>query len=321
MPLPSSFLGRFSVPVIAAPMFLISGPELVIACCRAGVAGTFPALNTRTGEELGAWLTALEAALGSRVGPASHAPYGVNLILHPTNTRQETDLDILVAHRVPFVITSLGNPHKVVQAVHRYGGVVFSDVIHAKHARKAIDAGVDGLIVVGSGAGGHAGTQSLFSLARELRSFWDGTLVLGGAISDGQGVRAAEVLGADLAYLGSRFIATHECRADPQFKQMVLDSTAADIVYTDVVSGTHANMLLKSLQKAYGTDWQRQAGERRAGGPKAWRDVWSAGQGVSTIGDVPMAAALIARLRAEYLAAAAMPTAVALRADSPRTPA
>lgn len=312
MPLPSSFLGRFSVPVIAAPMFLISGPELVVACCRSGVAGTFPALNTRTTEELGAWLS----EIGSALAPAAEeapAPYGVNLILHPSNTRLEADLAVLVAHRVPFVITSLGHPGQVVEAVHGYGGVVFSDVIHAKHARKAIDAGVDGLIAVGSGAGGHAGTQSLFSLARELRSFWDGPLVLGGAISDGQGVRAAEVLGADLAYLGSRFIATQECRAVPAFKQMVLDASAADIVYTDLVSGTHANMLLKSLQQAYGADWQREAGQRRADGPKAWRDVWSAGHGVSTIGDVPPAADLVARLRAEYLAASALPPAAALK--------
>lgn len=313
MPLPSSFLGRFSVPVIAAPMFLISGPELVIACCRAGVAGTFPALNTRTTEEFGAWLSEIGSALEAST-EAAPAPYGVNLILHPSNTRLDADLAVLVAHRVPFVITSLGHPAQVVEAVHGYGGVVLSDVIHAKHARKAIDAGVDGLIAVGSGAGGHAGTQSLFSLARELRSFWDGPLVLGGAISDGQGVRAAEVLGADLAYLGSRFIATQECRAAPAFKQMVLDASAADIVYTDLVSGTHANMLLKSLQQAYGADWQREAGMRRADGPKAWRDVWSAGHGVATIGDVPPAAALVARLRTEYLTASALPMAAALKA-------
>src|SRR3989344_684224 len=233
MSLPDSFRRRFSVPVIASPMFLISGPELVIACCKAGVAGTFPSLNTRTSEGIG-------DALRTADGAQPYAPYGVNLILHPTNERQDADLEVLVAHRVPFVITSLGNPQKVVRAVHAYGGLVFSDVIHAKHARKAIEAGVDGLIAVGNGAGGHAGTQSLFSLARELRGFWDGALVLGGAISDGQGVRAAEVLGADLAYLGSRFIATQECRAETEFKQMVLDSTAEDVVYTDAVSGTHA---------------------------------------------------------------------------------
>jgi nitronate monooxygenase len=318
MPIPRMFHGRLSVPVIASPMFLISGPELVIACCKAGVAGTFPSLNTRTTEGFVEWLDTISAALGDHSSDAFAAPYGVNLILHPTNSRKDADLAALVEHRVPFVITSLGNPAKVVEAVHGYGGLVFADVIHARHARKSIDAGVDGLIAVGNGAGGHASTQSPFSLVRELREFWDGTLVLGGAISDGHGVRAAEVLGADLAYLGTRFIATQECRAQPEFKQMVLDSTAADIVYTDVVSGTHANMLLKSLQRAYGSDWERLAAERRADGPKAWRDVWSAGQGVATISDVPSAAELIARLGAEYRAAVAMPMSATLRpASSP----
>ncbi|OGA58387.1 MAG: 2-nitropropane dioxygenase [Burkholderiales bacterium RIFCSPHIGHO2_01_FULL_64_960] len=312
MSLPDSFRRRFSVPVIASPMFLISGPELVIACCKAGVAGTFPSLNTRTSEGFGEWLDTIGDALRTADGAQPYAPYGVNLILHPTNERQDADLEVLVAHRVPFVITSLGNPQKVVRAVHAYGGLVFSDVIHAKHARKAIEAGVDGLIAVGNGAGGHAGTQSLFSLARELRGFWDGALVLGGAISDGQGVRAAEVLGADLAYLGSRFIATQECRAETEFKQMVLDSTAEDVVYTDAVSGTHANMLLKSLLKAYGPDWRQRATERRLDGPKAWRDVWSAGQGVAIIHDVPSTAELVARLRAEYLAAVALTASPAL---------
>jgi len=293
-------------------MFLISGPELVIACCKAGVAGTFPSLNARSSEGLRQWLNTLGEALGQAGGAAPHAPYGVNLILHPTNERQDADLEVLVEHRVPFVITSLGNPLKVVRAVHAYGGLVFSDVIHAKHARKAIDAGVDGLIAVGSGAGGHAGTQSLFSLARELRALWDGTLVLGGAISDGQGIRAAEVLGADLAYLGSRFIATQECRAEEAFKQMILDSTAEDVVYTDAVSGTHANMLLMSLLKVYGPDWRQRAAERRHDGPKAWRDVWSAGQGVAIINDLPSTAELVARLRAEYLGAVALSASAAL---------
>src|SRR3989344_1803628 len=268
MSLPDSFRRRFSVPVIASPMFLISGPELVIACCKAGVAGTFPSLNTRTSEGFGEWLDTIGDALRTADGAQPYAPYGVNLILHPTNERQDADLEVLVAHRVPFVITSLGNPQKVVRAVHAYGGLVFSDVIHAKHARKAIEAGVDGLIAVGNGAGGHAGTQSLFSLARELRGFWDGA--------------------------------------------MVLDSTAEDVVYTDAVSGTHANMLLKSLFKAYGPDWRQRATERRLDGPKAWRDVWSAGQGVAIIHDVPSTAELVARLRAEYLAAVALTASPAL---------
>jgi len=306
MSLPESFCGRFSVPVIASPMFLLSDPDLVVACCKAGVAGTLPSLNTRTSEDLSQWLDTIANALGPSDGKQPYAPYGVNLILHTAhsaNSRQDADLDVVVAHRVPFVITSLGNPQNVVRAVHAYGGLVFSDVIHAKHAHKAIEVGVDGLIAVGNGAGGHAGTQSLFSLARELRNFWNGTLVLGGAISDGQGVRAAEVLGADLAYLGSRFIATQECRADPMYKQMMLDATAQDVVYTDAVSGIHANMLRQSLLNAYGPDWQARAVARQPDGPKAWRDVWSAGHGVAVINDLPSVATLVARLRTQYLSA------------------
>jgi nitronate monooxygenase len=313
MSIPCLFRGRLSVPVIASPLFLISGPELVIACCKVGVAGTFPALNTRTTEGFVEWLVMINEALRIDRNDVPPAPYGVNLILLPTNVRKEADLAAVVEHRVPFVITSLGNPGQVVEAVHSYGGLVFSDVIHTKHAHQSIKAGVDGLIAVGNGAGGHAGTQSLFSLAREIRKFWKGTLVLGGAISDGYGVRAAEVLGADLAYLGTRFIATQECCAQPEFKQMLLDSTAADIVYTDAVSGHSANMLLKSLENFYGSDWERRAGERNTDGPKAGRDIWSAGHGVAMIDDVPTAAELVERLGAEYRAALALPGNAALR--------
>lgn len=316
MSVPAMFRGRLSVPVIASPMFLISGPELVIACCKNGIAGTFPALNTRTTEGFSEWLTTIGQALAKDNGGHPVAPYGVNLILHPTNTRKEADLQAVVKHKVPFIITSLGNPAPVVEAVHSYGGLVFSDVIHVKHARKSIEAGVDGLIAVGSGAGGHASTQSLFSLARELRQFWDGPLVLGGAISDGYGVRAAEILGADIAYLGTRFIATQECRAEPEFKDMVLESGAEDIVYTNAVSGTSANMLLKSLLKHYGSDWSALASARSKDGPRAWRDIWSAGHGVATIDDVPTTAALVARLSSEYQAALRQPGSAALRASS-----
>ncbi|MBS0449953.1 MAG: nitronate monooxygenase [Proteobacteria bacterium] len=313
MSIPALFRGRLSVPVIASPMFLISGPELVIACCRSGVAGTFPALNTRTTEGFSEWLTTIEKALAEDNGGHPVAPYGVNLILHPTNVRKDADLQAVVQHKVPFIITSLGNPAPVVEAVHSYGGLVFSDVINVKHARKSIEVGVDGLIAVGSGAGGHASTQSLFSLARELRQFWEGPLVLGGAISDGYGVRAAEVLGADIAYLGTRFIATQECRAEPEFKDMVLESGAEDVVYTDAVSGTSANMLLKSLLKHYGTDWKVLASARSKDGPRAWRDIWSAGHGVATIDDVPTTAELVARLSREYQAALDQPGSAALR--------
>lgn len=310
MSIPKIFQGRLSVPVIAAPMFLVSGPELIIACCQAGVAGSFPTLNARSSEALADWLASISHALAG----TDSAPYGINLILHASNPRRDADLAVVIAQQVPFVITSLGNPVKVVEAVHAYGGVVFADVIHAKHAQKAIAAGVDGLIAVGSGAGGHAGTQSIFSLAREIRGFWDGTLVLGGAISDGYGVRAAEVLGADLAYVGTRFIATRESRAQPEFKQMLLDSTAAGIVYTDAISGTHANMLLNSIHQAYGEDWQAAAAANTGDGPKAWVDVWSAGHAVSNIHDIPTAAVLIARLGQQYQAAVQQGASPALRA-------
>lgn len=314
MALPALFKSRLSVPAIAAPMFLVSGPELVLAACKAGVAGTFPALNARPASQLDEWLTQLNASLTD-----SDAPYGVNLILHASNPRLQEDLALVVKHRVPFVITSLGHPGKVVEAVHSYGGLVLADVIHATHARKVAAAGVDGIIAIASGAGGHAGTQSAFSLLREIREFWDGLLVAGGAISDGAGVRAAEVLGADLAYLGTRFIATTESRAQPGYKQMLIDSSAADIVYTDVISGANANFLLPSLEAA---GFKREALHPAAGKAvlkdlqdeaKAWRDVWSAGHGVASIHDLPDTAALVGRLAAEYAAACALPASAGLR--------
>lgn len=306
------FQGRLRLPAIVAPMFLVNGPELVIAACKAGVAASFPSLNARNGDVLAQWLGQIGAALESGDGKQAYAPFGINLILHKSNPRCDDDIAAAVAHKVPFLITSLGNPAKVVDAVRSYGGVVFSDVINATHARKAIEAGVDGLIAVGSGAGGHAGTQSLFSLAREIRQFWDGPLVLGGAISDGAGIRAVEVLGADMAYIGTRFLATQESMAPADCKQMIVDSSADDVAYTDAVSGTHANMLRKSLQGVYGDDWEAKARERRADGPKAWRDVWSAGHGVATIHDIPTVAELVGRLRDEYLAACQLPPNPAL---------
>lgn len=321
MPIPSVFRGALRVPVIAAPMFLVSGPELVIAACAAGVAGTFPALNARTAEMLDDWLGRIgaERAAGREAHPgAPCAPYGVNLILHASNTRLAEDLALVERHRVPFVITSLGHPGEVAERVHAYGGVVFSDVIHAYHARKAAEAGVDGIIAVAAGAGGHAGTQSPFSLVREIREFWDGTLILGGAIADGAAVRAAEVMGADLAYLGTRFIATRESAAADAYKRMVVDCRAQDVVYTDAVSGTNANFMWPSLERA---GYDRAALSVAAGKgrlhalsseAKAWRDVWSAGHGVATIHDVPSVAELVERLAAEYAAACAVPPSAAL---------
>jgi nitronate monooxygenase len=310
MPL-TAFRARLRLPAIAAPMFLVSGPELVIATCCAGVAGSLPALNARPASQLDDWLTQIAAARET-AGP-TFAPHGINLILHASNTRLHEDLETVVRHQVPFVITSLGHPGAVVEAVHGYGGLVFSDVIHAHHARKAITAGVDGIIAVAAGAGGHAGTQSPFSLAREIREFWDGGLILGGAISDGYAIRAAEVLGADLAYLGTRFIATAEARAQAAYKQMLVDAHAQDIVYTDVISGANANFLLPSLIAAGHTRESLQAEMSKTSGKtvlkdlaeeaKAWRDVWSAGHGVATIHDLPDVATLVERLRGEYLAA------------------
>jgi len=243
------------------------------------------------------------------------APYGVNLILHHSNARLSQDFELVVKHKVPFVITSLGHPGEVVKAVHGYGGVVFSDVIHAYHAKKAIAAGVDGIVCVAAGAGGHAGTQSPFSLVREIREFWDGALVLGGSISDGASVRAAEVMGADFAYLGTRFIATRESMATDDYKQMILDCAAKDIVYTPAITGTHANFLWPSLEKAgYRKEMlaSTDAKEDFGSGAKAWRDTWSAGHGVATIHDVPATAELVARLAAEYRAACALPASPAL---------
>lgn len=312
MSIPKMFQGRLQIPAIVAPMFLVNGPELVIAACKAGVAASFPALNARNGEVLAEWIGKIGSALQRDNGNQPVAPFGVNLVLHKSNPRCDDDIAAAVMHKVPFLITSLGSPAKVVEAVRGYGGVVFSDVINARHAHKAIEAGADGLIAVGGGAGGHAGTQSLFSLAREIREFWDGPLVLGGAISDGAGIRAAEVLGADMAYIGTRFLATRESMAPADCKQLILESSADDVVYTDAVSGTHANMLLKSLQGAYGNDWEAKARERRADGPKAWRDVWSAGHGVATIHDIPTVAQLVERMRDEYRVACHLPRNPAL---------
>ncbi|MGB7987865.1 MAG: nitronate monooxygenase [Candidatus Methylophosphatis roskildensis] len=313
MPVPEVFRGRMRVPAIAAPMFLVSGPQLVIATCKAGVAAAFPTLNARKIEHLGAWLAEMNASLGPQ-----DSPYGVNLILHPSNTRLKDDFALVVEHRVPFVVTSLGHPGDIARAVHGYGGLVFSDIIHAHHAKKAIEAGVDGVIAVASGAGGHAGTQSAFSLIREIREFWDGVLILGGAISDGASIRAAEILGADFAYMGTRFIATEESMAQPEYKQMLVDCAPRDIVYTDAVSGTNANFLLPSLERAGYTRDQLVQGAGKGklkdlqDEAKAWRDMWSAGHGVAGIHDLPTVAELVDRLQSEYRAACALPPSAAV---------
>jgi nitronate monooxygenase len=305
--LPECFRGRVAVPVLAAPMFLVSGPRLIIEACRCGVPAAFPALNRRSTAQFVEWLDEVGGALDER-----HAPWGVNLIVHRSNPRVEADLEACVRHRVPFVVTSLGAVADLVKAVHAYGGVVFHDVISLRHARKAAEAGVDGLIAVCAGAGGHAGAISPFALAGEIRQFFDGTLLLAGAISNGRQVAAALVVGADLAWLGSRFIATGESLAPEAYKQMMLRATAADIIYTDAVSGVPANFLRESLEandfdvaelqkRGLGSGKLKDLGDE----VKAWKTLRSAGQGVGLIRDLPGTAQLCARLKAEFDAACA----------------
>jgi nitronate monooxygenase len=326
MPFPASLQGKLALPAIAAPMFLVSGPELVVAACRAGVIGTFPALNQRSSEGFEGWLTsigdALRAAEAEREGTDRPpvAPYGVNLIVHRSNPRVQTDLELCIKHKVPLVITSLGAVADLVQAVHRYGGLVFHDVTTLRHAEKAAEAGVDGLILVCAGAGGHAGTLSPFALLPEVRRIFKGTIVLAGALSDGRSIAAARLLGADLAYLGTRFIATRESMAPPEYKQMILDGAAADIVYTSAISGIPGSFLRPSIRAA-GLDpddlpvkpggYKAKAGGEGGGShtaeseAKAWKAVWSAGQGIGSITDIPSVSDLVRRLRQEYAEAKA----------------
>ena len=303
MSLPASLEQRLRLPVVAAPMFLISNPQLVLACCASGVVGSFPALNQRDSAGFKAWLEEIEAGLAQLQAPA---PYAVNLIVHPTNPRLQADLALCVEHRVPIVITSLGAVKEVVDAVHSYGGLVFHDVTTRRHAEKAAEAGVDGLIAVAAGAGGHAGTWSPFALAAEIRQFFDKTLLLAGCLNHGHEILAAQLLGADLAYMGTRFIATAESRAQDAYKQMLLDAHAADIIHTPAVSGVPASFLRRSLEQA-GYDMNALRGGHEPGKlkpideeAKAWKTVWSAGQGVGEIHDVPSAGALIERLHNEY---------------------
>ena len=301
MPLPQQFQGRLRLPVIAAPMFLVSGPDLVVASCQAGVVGTFPALNQRTTEGFDDWLGQIE----SRLTPKD-APYGVNLIVHNTNPRLEADLKVCEAHMVPLIITSLGALADLVARVHAYGGLVFHDVTTLRHAQKAAEAGVDGLILVCAGAGGHAGVINPFAMVPEVRAFFDGTIILAGCISDGQGVAAAETMGADLAYLGTRFISVQESMAPAEYKEMLCDSAAADIVYTPAISGVPASFLRQSLINAgldpnnLPTKTDINMGEELDSESKAWKNIWSAGQGVGSVQDVPTTAELVDRLAREY---------------------
>jgi len=312
MSLPAYIRDRLRIPVLAAPMFIVSGPDLVIEQCKAGVIGSFPALNARPQEELDKWLTRIEAELAQyqRENPAKKvAPYAVNLIMNKANKRLDADLEVVLGHKVPIVITSLSAPTALVPRVHEYGGIVFHDVIKVRHAEKALEAGVDGLIAVCGGAGGHAGTLNPFALVNELRRIHKGPLVLSGAITNGAGVLAAEAMGCDLAYLGTRFIASKESLAVDRYKQMIVDSSSGDIVYTPVFSGVHGSYLAGSIRNA-GLDpdnlpvneapGQYRNREER---PKTWKEIWGAGQGVGDIDDIPTVAELVDRLESEYRAA------------------
>jgi nitronate monooxygenase len=291
--------------VIGSPLFIISNPALVVAQCRAGIVGSFPALNARPSGMLETWLTEIEHALAGH----DAAPYAVNQIVHRSNERLMEDVAVCVKHRVPIVITSLGAREDVNEAIHTYGGIVLHDVISDTYARKAIAKGADGLIAVASGAGGHAGTISPFALIQEIRAWFDGPLALSGAIATGGAVLAAQAMGADLAYIGSAFIATAEANASEPYKSMLVDSHAADIVYTNLITGVHGNYLKGSLVAAGLDPANLPVSDKSAmdfgNHRKAWKDIWGAGQGIGAVRDVVPAAALVDRLAAEYAAARA----------------
>ena len=316
MPLPAMLENKLRAPIVGAPMFIVSGPELVLAQCKAGIVGGFPALNARPESMLDEWLAQITEELAAHEASDPDipcAPFAVNQIVHHSNNRLEHDMEMCVKYKVPIIITSLRPPSEVVDAVHGYGGVVFHDVINIRHAQKAIEQGVDGIIAVCAGAGGHAGTTSPFALIKEIRQIFDGTILLSGCMSNGSDALAAQAIGADLAYIGTRFIATQEANATAEYKEMIVNSAAADIVYTNLFSGVHGSYLKASIERAgydpddlpsadkhkmdFGTEGKNKA--------KAWRDIWSAGQGVGSVHDIPPAADLVDRMVNEYREAAA----------------
>jgi nitronate monooxygenase len=316
MPIPQVLRDRLRLPVIGAPMFIVSTPKLVVAQCQAGIVGSFPALNARPASQLDDWLAQIseELAACQRSNPQRKvAPYAVNQIVHSSNARLDEDVALCVKHKVPIIITSLRPPADVVAAVHGYGGMVFHDVINLRHAEKAAAQGVDGIIAVCAGAGGHAGLLSPFALVKQIRAVFPGTIILSGAMSSGADVLAAQAMGADLAYLGTRFIATDEANAPPEYQQMLIDSAAEDIVYTSLFSGVSGNYLRGSVARAgLDPDHLPEADKAKmnfgTGGntaAKAWRDIWSAGQSVSGIHEVMSVQALVACMEVEYAAARA----------------
>ncbi len=301
-------LNNIGFPLIAAPMFLISNPEMVINACQNGIVGSFPALNQRTNEGFEEWLDKITNALGDK-----DAPFAVNLIVNPSNTRLEDDVKSCIKFKVPIIITSLGINSDLIKAIHSYGGIVFHDVIHIRHAKKAIESGVDGIIAVCAGAGGHGGTLNPFAFVGELRQFFDGLIILAGCMSTGRDILAAQIIGADLVYMGTRFINSQESDADCAYKDMILESQAQDISYTSVVSGVAANFLNKSLKAAGFSDEDIKSTtpdmsklKDLKDEAKAWKTIWSAGQGVGNIHDVPAIAELIKTLKSEYKAALSM---------------
>ena len=302
---------NLSLPVIAAPMFLISGPKLVIECCKNGIIGTFPALNQRTTEGFEKWIIEIKSALDlfEKETGKKAAPFGVNLIVHQTNPRVKADLEICIKHKVPIIITSLGAVPRLVGAIHSYGGLVFHDVIKKRHAEKAAEAGVDGLILVCAGAGGHAGTLNPMPFVAEIKKFFHKTILLSGCISNGQDIASALQMGADIAYMGTRFINTKESKASEDYRKMIIESDANDIVYTAAISGVSANFLRPSLEamgiteemlkrtKKIDFGKELSAMEKEA---KAWSTIWSAGQGVTNISDNPTVKDLVDLMKKEF---------------------
>jgi len=301
-------LSRVPFPVIASPMFIISNPQLVLAQCTAGVVGSMPALNARPASQLDEWLAEITEGLAAwdKAHPESPAaPFAVNQIVHKSNDRLEHDMALCVKYKVPIIITSLGAREDVNQAAHSYGGVVMHDIINNRFARKAIEKGADGLIAVAAGAGGHAGVKSPFALVQEIRAWFDGPIALSGAIANGGAILAAQASGADFAYIGSAFIATHEARASDAYKQAVVDATSDDIVYSNLFTGVHGNYLAASIRNA-GLDPEHLPESDPSqmnfgsGSTKAWKDIWGCGQGIGAVDAVVSAAELVARLRGEY---------------------
>jgi nitronate monooxygenase len=311
LPIPNHIKDNLSIPVIGSPLFIISGPELVIAQCKAGIIGSFPALNARPQHVLEEWIVRIKTELAEYKAEnpdAKVAPFAVNQICHGSNDRLAEDMATCVKHEVPIIITSLRPPAELVEAAHSYGGLVYHDVINVRHAKKAVEQGVDGLILVCAGAGGHAGALSPFALLREVKEWFDGTVILSGAIGDGHAVAASLALGADFAYMGTRFIATQEANADPEYKKMLEESAAADIVYSSLFTGVHGNYLKPSISNA-GMDPDNLPSADKSsmnfgsGGntkSKAWKDIWGSGQGIGRIYDSPHVSELVGRIKAEY---------------------